>query len=64
MDQIEKAKRLLEAKGFIVNKSSKTVAKTFQVTDSVLLAFLDTCKNKKIKIRTAVDEALSTWTKK
>jgi hypothetical protein len=64
MDQIEKAKRLLESKGFKVRESKKTVAKTFQVSEYVLTEFLQVCTTKKMKIRSAVDEALEEWTKK
>jgi hypothetical protein len=64
MDQLDKARKLLESKGFTVKKSTKTVAKTFQVSEDVLSQFLEKCASTKVKIRVAIDDALGDWVKK
>jgi hypothetical protein len=64
MDAVDKAKKLLEAKGYKVKKTNRTVAKTFQVSQTVLKDFLAVCDEKKLKIRPAIDQALTDWIKK
>lgn len=65
MDQVEKAKKLLESKGFQVKvRKPKTVAKTFQITEDVLNQFVEKCAQREVKLRVAIDEALADWIKK
>ena len=54
----------LEKKGFKVKKVVETTKKTFEIPVELLDQFIRIVREKKMKIKEAVEQAISDWVKK
>lgn len=62
--ELDRALKILERSGYKVKKPVTTVKKTFEVDPALVMEFTAMAKERKLKLKEAIDEAIRAWLEK